>query len=93
MREVLPNVAAPIIVYTTLIIPNNILFEAALSFLGIGVPVFTPSWGKMLQQASTSFTYAPWMMIFPGVFLFLTVFAFNLVGDGMRDALDPKTKR
>jgi peptide/nickel transport system permease protein len=92
-REVLPNVAAPIIVYTTLIIPNNILFEAALSFLGIGVPPLTPSWGKMLSQASETFTYAPWMMIWPGLFLFLTVFAFNLVGDGMRDALDPRTRR
>jgi peptide/nickel transport system permease protein len=86
-------VAAPIIVYTTLIIPNNILFEAALSFLGVGMPPLVPSWGKMLAQASTAFTYAWWMMVFPGLFLFLTVFAFNLVGDGMRDALDPRTGR
>jgi peptide/nickel transport system permease protein len=92
-RELLPNVAAPIIVYTTLIIPNNILFEAALSFLGVGMPPLVPSWGKMLAQASTAFTYAWWMMVFPGLFLFLTVFAFNLVGDGMRDALDPRTGR
>jgi peptide/nickel transport system permease protein len=92
-REVLPNVVAPIIVYTTLIIPNNILFEAALSFLGIGVKPSTPSWGKMLAEASTIFTYAWWMMIFPGVFLFLTTMAFNLVGDGLRDALDPRTAR
>jgi ABC-type dipeptide/oligopeptide/nickel transport system permease subunit len=92
-REVLPNVAAPIIVYTTLIIPNNILFEAALSFLGIGVPALTPSWGKMLAEGSSSFIYAPWMMWFPGLFLFLTVLAFNLVGDGLRDALDPRTAR
>jgi peptide/nickel transport system permease protein len=91
MREILPNVAAPIIVYTTLIIPNNVLFEAALSFLGIGVPQTTPSWGRMLSEASTSFTYAPWMMIFPGLFLFLTTLAFNLVGDGLRDAFDPRT--
>jgi peptide/nickel transport system permease protein len=92
-REVLPNVVAPIIVYTTLIIPNNILFEAALSFLGIGVKPSTPSWGKMLAEASTIFTYAWWMMVFPGVFLFLTTMAFNLVGDGLRDALDPRTAR
>jgi peptide/nickel transport system permease protein len=92
-REVLPNVAAPIIVYTTLIIPNNILFEAALSFLGVGMPPLIPSWGKMLAQASTEFTYAWWLMVFPGLFLFLTVFAFNLVGDGMRDALDPRSGR
>jgi len=90
-REILPNVAAPIIVYTTLIIPSNILFEAALSFLGVGVPDQTPSWGAMLSQAGDAFTYAPWLMIFPGLFLFLTTLAFNLVGDGLRDALDPRT--
>ncbi|MGH2724378.1 MAG: ABC transporter permease [Actinomycetota bacterium] len=92
-REVLPNVVAPIIVYTTLIIPNNILFEAALSFLGVGVPPTTPSWGKMLADAAGIFTVAWWMMVFPGLFLFLTTLAFNLVGDGMRDALDPRTAR
>ena len=90
-REVLPNVAAPIIVYTTLIIPNNILFEAALSFLGVGVPPTTPSWGKELSDAGTIFTVAWWMMLFPGLFLFFTTLAFNLVGDGLRDALDPRT--
>ena len=90
-REILPNVAAPIIVYTTLIIPSNILFEAGLSFLGVGVPETTPSWGQMLSQASNAFTYAPWLMIFPGIALFLTTLAFNLVGDGLRDALDPRT--
>jgi peptide/nickel transport system permease protein len=90
-RELLPNVAAPIIVYTTLIIPNNILFEAALSFLGVGVPQETPSWGRMLADASGIFTVAWWMMFFPGLFLFLTTLAFNLVGDGLRDALDPRT--
>ena len=93
MREILPNVVAPIIVYTTLIIPNNILFEAGLSFLGVGVPPTTPSWGRMLSEASGIFTAAPWMMIFPGFFLFLTTLAFNLTGDGLRDALDPKTGR
>jgi peptide/nickel transport system permease protein len=90
-REVLPNVAAPIIVYTTLIIPNNILFEAALSFLGVGVPQETPSWGRQLSDAGTIFTVAWWMMLFPGLFLFFTTLAFNLVGDGLRDALDPRT--
>jgi peptide/nickel transport system permease protein len=91
MREILPNVAAPIIVFTTLIIPSNILFEAALSFLGVGVPDSTPSWGAMLASAGDAFTYAAWLMIFPGVFLFMTTLAFNLVGDGLRDALDPRT--
>ena len=92
-REILPNVAAPIIVYTTLIIPNNILFEAALSFLGVGVPDTTPSWGRMLNDASQIFTVAWWMMLFPGLFLFMTTLAFNLVGDGLPDALDPRTAR
>jgi len=91
MREILPNVAAPIIVFTTLIIPSNILFEAGLSFLGVGVPDTTPSWGAMLSSAGDAFTYAPWLMIFPGLFLFMTTLAFNLVGDGLRDALDPRT--
>jgi peptide/nickel transport system permease protein len=90
LREILPNVTAPIIVYTTLIIPSNILFEAGLSFLGVGVPDTTPSWGGMLADAGTAFTFAPWLMIFPGLALFLTTLAFNLVGDGLRDALDPR---
>ena len=90
LREILPNVTAPIIVYTTLIIPSNILFEAGLSYLGVGVPESTPSWGAMLAGAGTAFRYAPWLMIFPGLALFLTTLSFNLVGDGLRDALDPR---
>jgi peptide/nickel transport system permease protein len=91
-RHILPNVIAPIIVYTTLIIPNNIIFEASLSFLGVGVPPTTPSWGEMLADAGGGiFTVAPWLMLFPGFFLFFTTLAFNLVGDGLRDALDPRT--
>jgi len=92
-REILPNLAAPIIVYSTLIIPSNILFEAALSFLGVGIPQTTPSWGRMLSDAQPVFTAAPWMMLFPGAALLLTTLAFNLVGDGLRDALDPRTGR
>jgi peptide/nickel transport system permease protein len=90
-RELLPNLVAPVVVYTTLMIPNNILFEAALSYLGVGVPQSTPSWGRMLADATTGslFTYAWWMMLFPGVFLLLTTLSFNLVGDGLRDALGP----
>lgn len=90
-REVLPNLVAPIIVYTTLIIPTNILFEAALSFLGLGIPQSTPSWGRMISDASQIFEVAWWLMLFPGLFLFTTTLAFNLVGDGLRDALDPRT--
>jgi peptide/nickel transport system permease protein len=91
-RELLPNVVAPIVVYTTLIIPSNILFEAYLSFLGVGVPQTTPSWGRMLSDASSGqlFTYAWWMLFFPGMFLLLLTLSFNLVGDGLRDALAPE---
>jgi peptide/nickel transport system permease protein len=92
-REVLPNLVAPIIVYATLIIPNNILFEAALSFLGLGVEQSIPSWGRMLSDASQIFDVAWWLMLFPGLFLFMTTLAFNLFGDGLRDALDPKSGR
>jgi ABC-type dipeptide/oligopeptide/nickel transport system permease subunit len=91
-REILPNLAAPVIVYTTLIIPNNILFEAALSFLGVGIPPTTPSWGRMIAEAASGqlYTVAWWMLLFPGVALVFTTLAFNLVGDGLRDALDPR---
>ena len=92
-REILPNLVAPIIVYTTLIIPQNILFEAALSFLGVGIQPPTPSWGKMIADASSSFDTAWWYMVFPGVALLLTVLAFNLLGDGLQDALDPRARR
>jgi len=92
-REVLPNLLAPIIIYTTLLIPSNILFEAALSFLGLGVPASTPSWGQMLSDASAIFDVAWWLMLFPGLFLVSTTLAFNLLGDGLRDALDPRTGR
>ena len=91
-REILPNVAAPIIVYATLIIPNNVLFEASLSYLGVGVPPTTPSWGRMLSEASNNIE-SWWLMLFPGVFLLMTTLAFNLVGDGLRDALDPRDSR
>jgi peptide/nickel transport system permease protein len=92
-REVLPNLVAPIIVYTTLLIPSNILFEAGLSFLGLGVPFTTPSWGQMVSDASGVFDVAWWLMLFPGLFLIATTLAFNLLGDGLRDALDPRTDR
>jgi peptide/nickel transport system permease protein len=92
-REMLPNLVAPIIVYATLAIPSNILFEAALSFLGLGVPQTVPSWGRQLSEAAQLFRVAWWMMVFPGLFLFATTLAFNLVGDGLRDALDPRTGR
>jgi ABC-type dipeptide/oligopeptide/nickel transport system permease subunit len=92
-RHILPNLVAPIIVYTTLIIPTNILFEAALSFLGVGVQAPQASWGAMIADAIEIFDTAWWYMTFPGLALLLTVLAFNLVGDGLQDALNPRTGR
>src|SRR5262245_51599653 len=91
-RELLPNLAAPILVYTTLIIPTNILTEAALSFLGVGIPPPNPSWGGMLSDAVAFYSIDPMYMIIPGGMIFITVLAFNLFGDGLRDALDPKAR-
>ena len=90
-REILPNLAAPIIVYSSLLIPTNILLEAALSFLGVGIRPPTPSWGAMIAQAAPIFNTAWWFMVFPGVALVLTVLAFNLLGDGLQDALNPRS--
>jgi peptide/nickel transport system permease protein len=92
-RHILPNLVAPIIVYTTLLIPTNILFEAALSFLGVGVQSPTASWGAMIADAIEIFDTAWWYMTAPGVALLLTVLAFNLIGDGLQDALNPRTGR
>jgi ABC-type dipeptide/oligopeptide/nickel transport system permease subunit len=92
-KEVLPNLLAPIIIVTTYLIPSNILFEAALSFLGLGVPASTPSWGQMLSDAADIFDVAWWYWVFPGLFLVITTLAFNLLGDGLRDAFDPRTGR
>jgi len=89
-REILPNLVAPIIVYSTLIIPQNILFEAALSFLGVGIQPPNASWGQMLADATSIFDTAWWYMLFPGAALLLTVLAFNLLGDGLHDALNPR---
>jgi ABC-type dipeptide/oligopeptide/nickel transport system permease subunit len=92
-REILPNLIAPIIVYSTLVIPTNILFEAALSFLGVGVQPPKASWGQMIADATSIFDTAWWFMVFPGVALVLTVLAFNLLGDGLQDALNPRRGR
>jgi ABC-type dipeptide/oligopeptide/nickel transport system permease subunit len=92
-KHILPNLVAPIIVYTTLLIPTNILFEAALSFLGIGIQPPTASWGSMISDATGIFDTAWWFMTFPGLALLLTVLSFNLVGDGLQDALNPRTQQ
>lgn len=87
--EILPNLVAPILVFTTLIIPTNILFEAGLSFLGVGIAPPTASWGQMIADSVSTFRTAWWYFAFPGLFLLMTVLAFNLLGDGLRDALEP----
>jgi peptide/nickel transport system permease protein len=92
LRELLPNLAAPIAVYGTYAIPQNILLEAALSYLGLGVAPPTPSWGQMLAEATPIFNSAWWYMAFPGIALVLSVLAFNLVGEGVQAALAPGTR-
>jgi peptide/nickel transport system permease protein len=92
-REIIPNVLGPILVYTTLTIPNYMLGEAGLSYLGVGVPPGTPSWGQMLSDAGQYFQVDPWYLFVPGMTIFIAVLAFNLFGDGLRDALDPRSTR
>ncbi|MCB0877307.1 MAG: ABC transporter permease, partial [Solirubrobacterales bacterium] len=92
-RYILPNIIGSIIVAATLSIAYAILTEAALSYLGLGVPLPDPSWGNMLQKGLTRLGTAPWLVLFPGLLISLTVLAFNFVGDGLRDAFDPLSKR
>ena len=91
--EILPNLIGPLIVYSTLLIPTNILFEASLSYLGLGVPADQASWGSILSDASQLYDVAWWLMVFPGGFLIITTLAFNLLGDGLRDAFDVRSER
>ena len=90
LRHILPNILPPVMVQATLAVAAAIIAEASLSFLGLGQQPPAPSWGSMLNTAQRFLTQAPWMAIFPGLAIFLTVLAFNLFGDGLRDALDPK---
>jgi peptide/nickel transport system permease protein len=92
-REILPNLMAPLIVYSSLLIPTNILLEAALSFLGVGIRPPEASWGQMIADATATFNTAWWYMVFPGAALLITVLAFNLLGDGLLDALNPRADR
>jgi peptide/nickel transport system permease protein len=91
--DILPNLIAPVLVVGTLYIPNAVVFESTLSYLGLGVQPPTPSWGNMLADASNFYQVAWWYIVFPALFLLITTLAFNLLGDGVRDALDPKTER
>ncbi len=92
VKEIMPNLVGPILVYATLTIPNNMLGEAGLSFLGVGVIPPTPSWGQMLSDAGNYFQVDPAYLFLPGLAIFISVLAFNLFGDGLRDALDPKAR-
>jgi peptide/nickel transport system permease protein len=91
-RHVIPNAIAPVIVFATLGIGNTILVEAGLSFLGLGVPPPTPSWGSMINEGRDTLLTAWWIATFPGLAMVFTVVAFNLLGDGLRDALDPRLR-
>lgn len=86
-REPLPDLIAPIVFHASVLVPQTILYEAALSFLGVGTDPGTASWGQMLSDATATFDDARWTMVFPGAALLTVVLAFNLVGDGLRDAL------
>ena len=91
--HLLPHLVGPIIVYSTLIVAINILGEASLSYLGLGVPLPTPSWGDLLGSASQFYTIQPWLMVWPGLAILIATLAFNLLGDGLRDAFDPRGTR
>jgi len=92
LRHILPNSLTPIIVQGTLGIATAIIEAAALGFLGLGAQPPTPEWGKMLSDSRQFIATAPWTVVFPGISIMLTVLAFNLMGDGLRDALDPRMK-
>jgi oligopeptide transport system permease protein len=92
-RHVLPNITSPIIIYTTLTIPAVMLLEAFLSFLGLGVQPPASSWGILIREGAEAIEEYPWLLIFPGLILSLTLFSLNFIGDGLRDALDPRSSR
>jgi oligopeptide transport system permease protein len=92
VRHIIPNVLGPVIVYVTLTVPQVILVESFLSFLGLGVQEPLTSWGVLIAEGAGQMESAPWMLIFPAIFLAVTLFCFNFIGDGLRDALDPKDR-
>ena len=92
-RHILPHLVAPIIVYTSLGIATTILFESTLSYIGLGVQPPTASWGQMISEGQAYYLSAPHLVIYPGLMIMITVLAFNLVGDGLRDAFDPQQRR
>jgi peptide/nickel transport system permease protein len=92
LRHILPNALAPVLVEATFGVAGAILTESALSFLGLGVPPPTASWGEILSQSKRYVDFAWWLVVFPGFAIFITVTAFNLVGEGLRDAMDPRLR-
>jgi oligopeptide transport system permease protein len=92
-RHILPNLLGPVIVYATLTVPAVMLLEAVLSFLGLGVQAPMSSWGSLIKEGSEKMEIAPWLIFFPGLFFSLTLLALNFLGDGLRDALDPKSAK
>jgi oligopeptide transport system permease protein len=91
-RHIIPNVLGPVVVYITLTVPEVIITESFLSFLGLGVQEPYTSWGVLISEGAGQMESAPWMLIFPASFLVVTLFCFNFIGDGLRDALDPKDR-
>jgi oligopeptide transport system permease protein len=91
-RHIIPNVLGPVIVYVTLTVPQVILIESFLSFLGLGVQEPLTSWGVLISEGAANMETSPWMLIYPAAFLAVTLFCFNFIGDGLRDALDPKDR-
>ena len=91
-RHIIPNAIGPVIVFVTLLVPANILIESFISFLGLGVQEPLTSWGVLIKQGAVELETAPWLLLVPALFLAATVFCFNFVGDGLRDALDPKER-
>ncbi|MBU6299573.1 MAG: ABC transporter permease subunit, partial [Alphaproteobacteria bacterium] len=92
LRHVIPNLLGPVIIYVTLTIPDVILAESFLSFLGLGVQEPLTSWGVLIADGANQMEIAPWLLIFPALFMAVTLFCFNFIGDGLRDALDPKDR-
>jgi oligopeptide transport system permease protein len=92
LRHVIPNVVGPVMVYVTLTVPGVILTESFLSFLGLGIQEPLTSWGVLISDGADQMETAPWMLLFPALFMAVTLFCFNFIGDGLRDALDPKDR-
>ena len=92
-RHLIPNILTPVIIYTTLTIPSVMLLEAFLSFLGLGIQPPESSWGLLISYGVETMEEYPWLIFFPGLFLSITLFALNFLGDGLRDALDPRTSK